>query len=429
MRKQFAFLSSITITALIQLVGIGVAFSQSPDASLYRPITAYHYATPFTEVRSLNDISVRFVNKETTAVANVMVKAEIHEPNGNWVVLNAIMPNVEAGVDTLFQFPAYLPPSIKGEFEVVFTNNIYNDPQDTVRRKFIHSDYTFASDNGVVVPGGVGPSDSTFIAADFFMQCGSLFFTGANAACFFPRIIFGISNAQEIYVQGDPGANFINVLLYDADFDEDGHIDLEANWDDLGPGLVGYEFYEIKGTETPDALLSVEINDINTDHPLSALKPFHPYYAALSYDGVEAGLSKCVRFSKSAKVDYPDFPTTPVFLGQMMHHGWEDGTVILRFKAVTPFDATQAPSTEMQLSIAPNPAGEVLQIDLDLDVLNTTAAVSLLNWQGHQVQTLTLQNFQQGQLTFQTKDLPAGIYLINVNTSSGSATRKLVIGH
>lgn len=404
------------------------AYTQGTIPSLQHPIAAYHYSTPASQSRSLDHISVRFVNPASQSVANVLVKAEVREPSGQVVSLTKTLDFVEAGADTLVQFSSYLPPSVLGNFEVVFSNSIYTSSQDTVRRAFRQTYHTYASNNHLIEPGGLGISDSAFVAAGSSIQVGSIFFTGANPECWHPNVQFGISNIDEVYT-GNPSFDVIAVLLYDADPYGEGMIQLDSSWESLAFGLMGYGYYFLKGTELPNWPVNAQVVDINTDAPLEDLKPNHPYYISLLYDGADAGLGKCIRFAKSPKEEYPDFPSTPVFAGQMMRNGWEEGTVMLEFNLDVSFDGTSTLLQSDKLSISPNPAHEELHVVLNLDNPNPVVSVALTDWQGRILRRQLVENFQVGQFSFNTSDLPSGVYLIQVFTAEGNTARKLMVCH
>lgn len=198
-------LLEIILAAVFQVVLIANTYSQGAAPSLQHPLAAYHYSTPASQTRSLDHISVRFINPAPQPVANVLVKAEVREPSGQIVVLTKTLDFVEAGADTLVQFPPYLPPAILGNFEVVFSNSIYTSSQDSVRREFRQTYHTYASNNNLIEPGGLGVSDSAFVAAGSSIQVGSIFFTGANPECWYPNVQFGISNIDEVY-SGNPSS-------------------------------------------------------------------------------------------------------------------------------------------------------------------------------------------------------------------------------
>jgi len=74
-------------------------------------------------------------------------------------------------------------------------------------------------------------------------------------------------------------------------------------------------------------------------------------------------------------------------------------------------------------SVYPNPASDVLNIKFDA---NSETSINLMDLTGKVVAS---QNAQAGAVTteFQLYDLNAGIYFVNVKSSNGSATQKVVI--
>lgn len=206
-------------------------------------------------------------------------------------------------------------------------------------------------------------------------------------------------------------------------------IQLDSSWESLAFGIVGYGYYFLKGTELANWPVNAQVVDIHTDDPLEDLKPNHPYYISLLYDGLNAGLGKCIRFDMSSKEEYPDFPSTPFFAGQMMRNGWEEGTVMLEFNLSVFIDGTNTLLQSDKLSISPNPAREELQVMLNLDNPNPVVSVALTDWQGRTLQRQVIENFQEGQLSFNTGDLPSGVYLIQVYSAEGTTMRKLMVCH
>ncbi|MBN8680899.1 MAG: T9SS type A sorting domain-containing protein [Chitinophagales bacterium] len=420
----------LSISVLLTSLFASHLAAQNTVPSLQHPLAAYHYSTPAAQVRSLDHISVRFVNPGAQPVMDVLVKAEIHEPGGQVVTLSRELDWVDAGADTLVMFPSYMPPQIAGDFTVVYSNSAYTSSVDTVQRKFAQSLYSgFASNNNTIIPGGVGLSDSAFIAADFTLQFGSLFYTGSNFTYWHPHVKFGIANTDEVYVPFDPTANIIAILLYDADPFDEGGIHFDTTWENLGVGLVGFGEYEIKGFEHEFILVPGYIENIMTSGDDLDLKPNHPYYISLYYNGLQAGAGKCVRFSKSSKEAYFDFPSTPLFAGQMIRDGWEEGTPVLEFHPEAFYDNTESPLSPDKYSISPNPASSSLQVTLDLDQPNATVVVSLINAQGRQLQYQQLQGFQNGVVVFDTRDMPAGMYLVRIATEEGRGVKKVMVGH
>ncbi len=205
------------------------------------PTSASMYTLPqLSQVSPMQAITVLYNNRSGATQTDVNLKADFIDPSGEHtgsVTYN--MPTVEPGVDSFIVFPPYLAPPHKGKHKVLFTNDKYDEPIDSVYSYFEHTDYTFATDNLEVDPGGVGPSDADFAGANFYIQSGGLVLMGSDAPAKARYATFGISNIDSVYVPGDPTASIVGVALYKADVDGDGAGDLTASFvDDLGAGVI-----------------------------------------------------------------------------------------------------------------------------------------------------------------------------------------------
>ena len=81
-------------------------------------------------------------------------------------------------------------------------------------------------------------------------------------------------------------------------------------------------------------------------------------------------------------------------------------------------------------TVAPNPVNAGNAIIIDIEVANPfTAEVALLNGIGQKVQTLGNQQFTQGanRLEISTKDIPAGIYFVQMQTGKAIMNKKVVV--
>ncbi len=397
---------------------------------MYNAVAAYHYATPVSQVDTLANIGVRFVNRDVAPVSNVIIRADVREPNGNVTTLTTTLGEVAAGLDTFVYLPAYLPPAILGRFEVTYSNNIYTESRDTLFRSFYHTPYTFASDNLTVDPGGVATTDENFVAANFQQQSGSLYITGPNGAVA-RYATFGIANAADI---AGTGADEITAILYDGDPDDDGVIDFSGGFtdlDNLPGGQVGFGTYTMTGLEPVDSLITIELSDFTTGGPIM-LKARHPYYLSLLYNGSNGTTGKDIAFSASTDELYLNFPTTPLYLDQL-YSGYAGATLIQRLQLEGyPANLVSVKPTLLDASkvaVAPNPAQDQFRLDINLAQVNDIVTVSLIDRTGRFVSTQTLKNFQSGQLTFNVRALPPGAYLVQVSTNEGTTMRKVVVSH
>ena len=402
------------------------------------PTSASMYATPLSQVTPMNAMTVLYNNRSGATESDVTLKAEVFDPSGALHgTTTYTMPVVEPGVDSFAVFPPYDAPATKGKWTVRFTNNKYNQALDTVYSYFEHTDYTFATDDLVVDPGGVGPSDADFATNGFYIQSGGLVLTGDNPSKA-TYATFSIGNFSAVYVPGDPSANVIGVAVYKADVDGDGAGDLSASFiDDLGAGLISYNEYVMDGTETNDVLINVPLTDINTGAPGVDLEAGVGYYVSLIYDGTAAGLGVCPRFSNSLDVNYAPFtgyPTTPLYFGSLFGGGWAGAIVIqrLQLEGFDPTISTKEPNVlaDSKLNITPNPANEFVNLELKLDEVNPSVAVSILDAQGRlAVATHVEKNIQNGVIRMDVNTLPSGTYFMWVRTAEGSTMKKVSVCH
>ncbi len=402
------------------------------------PTSASMYATPLSQVSTMQGITVLYNNRSGVQQTDVNLKAEFYDPSGTLTgSVSYFMPVCDPGVDSFIVFPPYYAPPAKGKHTVVYSNDKFTESIDTVYSHFEHTDYTFATDNLSVDAGGVGPADADFATAGFYIQSGGLTLTG-DVPAKATYATFGISNIEAVYVPGDPTANIIGVAIYKADVDGDGVGDLSASFvDDLSAGLISYNEYEMTGNEVNDSLINIELLDINTNLPGVDLEANSAYYVSLIYDGVASGAGICVRFMNSLDVNYAFFtgyPNTPLFFGQLYTGGWSGAIVMerIQLEGYVPGVKTVEPKTldATKVSITPNPANEYFNLEFRLDDVNPSVAVSILDAKGRMVIGSQVEkNFQNGVMTFDVKQLPSGVYFAWVRTAEGSKMMPVSVCH
>ncbi len=393
---------------------------------------AYHFYTPVTQVSALDNMTVRMVNRGPAAT-NVTVKADVVAPDGSVSSVSTVLDAISAAADTVISLPSFTPAAVEGVFNVYFSNSVFTESRDTVRSKFVHTPYSFGTDIGVLDAGGVGPTDAQFALANFSIQNAGLCLTGANGGVA-THATFGISNKAAV-VTADPAANVIGVTLYDADADDDGVIDLGSAFTDLDNGIVATGELIMDTLLVDDQLVSVELTDVLTGNPGHTLKANHPYYIALSYDGLAAGTGVCVRYVNTLDKRYLNFPTTPLRIDQL-YSGWAGAMVVqrLELEGYTPppnfnIVKTNAPLADSKFSITPNPAIDHVMLTMNLAGVNGKVAVSLMDYNGRIVETKVVKNFRDGQFRFETANLPSGTYMMWIRTAEGNVMKPVAICH
>lgn len=399
--------------------------------SLDKATAAYHYATPLSQLDSLKHITVHFSNYSSDTIFDATAHARITEPGGNIVNLSVPVASLAPRQDTLLFFRPYLPPPTVGDFDVVFSNTAFGEPYDTMTRRFRVTEYTWASDNQDLLPGGFLYNYPDFSWPHF--QPGALYRTGPNGAKA-AQAIFGLVDVGRLNLF--EGYN-IGFVLYDADEDNDGTVNMpNANvneWIQLNP--VGWGSYQVTGNEADNDLIATPIKDIVTGQDSVTLKPRHWYY--LTQVHTDFGDSSTLAIlSATPKQHYFDFPSSPVqvefaFFSEVS----AEVTIVQRLASENDVIEPLVTSTKSPLldpskfTLFPNPANEVVQLDLRLSAVNKKAAVSLLDWQGRVVATELRADFQEGTITFEVQNLPSGTYLLWARTEEGAAMRQVMICH
>ncbi len=399
------------------------------------PYVSAAYATPSTQVDSIDLMSFVAYNRTPDTIFDMTIKAEITGPNGYSNTIENATPPLPPGFADLVFFSTYLPPSVPGKYDVVITNNKFAEGRDTLRRSYEITDYTYAVDNLNVTNASL-TNDASFQAGGLLYQTGALYFTGPNGGIA-TYGTFGLTNAPALYVDGNPAANAVQVLLYDADSDEDGVLNFQGGaFGDLADAVVALATYTIDGTETFDKALHVALEDFNISGVPPTLKANHAYYISLLYDGTENGSGICPGFSGSGSLDYLVYDgnalTTPLVM-DATYSGWSGGTIVnrLQLDGFTPESKTQEPNRldASKFSITPNPGNEFVNLNLDLAGVNKQVLITILTPAGQVVRSQNLNDFQSGQVRFEVKDVPSGTYLMWIRTEEGVTVQKVAICH
>lgn len=395
------------------------------------PTSASIYATPISHVAPMPAVTVVYNNRSGATQSNVNLKAEFFNPAGQLEAsANYHMASVAPNVDSFIVFPTVTVAPTLGKHKVRFTNNKFTESRDTVYSYFEHTHYTFATDNLLVKPGGVGPTDEDFAISDYHIQNGGLVLTGDHPALA-TYATFGIANVDSIYTANDPAANVIGIAVYKADVDGNGDCDLISDFTDLGAGMISYQEYVLTGNEEDDALIHVPLTDLINGGPVQ-LEANSAYYVSLIYDGTSAGNGRCVHFSSTQEVPYANlngYTATPLYLGQL-YPGWQGLVVVerLQLEGFTPGVKTTEPKKldASKIAISPNPASDMIHLELNLDGINPSVAASILDAKGNTVvATQVERNFRSGVLSFNVEQLPSGTYYVWVRTAEGSVMKPI----
>ena len=404
------------------------------------PTAEFSYATPVSQHDQLGLMTVLYTNRSGVDEPSIIFKADVIDPTGQITSFTVDSAIVAGAVDKIINFPEYQVPAIEGKYRVVYSNNKYTTSRDTLVREFVQTKYTYATDN-LKPNGSVGPTDAQFTDAGLKYQTAGMVVTGPEGITV-EYASFGMGNASAIAV-GDDAADVVNIFLYDNDADGSGTTDLDATFDALNPiALAEYKF----SNEKADSLVYVKLESLVGTEVV--LEPNHFYLISILYDGNLAGSGKSLTFTRSGQVIYPQFGGiglhTPLLLDQM-YSGWGGATVVNRLHekgfepggpGLPPNDPFLTTTTknprlsEAKYAVTPNPANDVVRLNLELESVNKSVSATLIDFQGRAVDTQIARNFQNGQITFDATKLPSGAYSIFIRTSNeGTTMAKLMICH
>lgn len=405
--------------------------------SLYDPTAEYSYAVPASQVDSMNLITVNVVNRSGVE-QDYNMKATIVDPTGGITVLDAIEPTLPADSAALISFPLYKPSAGVGTYTITYSADQATAEGDSVTRQFVVTPFTYATDNLSIRGGGAGPSAADFISAGFKYQTAGMVRTGP-AGMVAQYAQFGVGNPAAV-ATGNAAADIVNVLLYDADANDDGSNDLDNGFSDLE--FIAFAEAPFSATTKADSLINVELTSIIGDKV--ELEPNHTYYISLLYDrnpAIEAGFdSTSIAFTFTNQVDYGQFTLsdgtsiglhTPLYLSQL-YSGWSSATVVTRLSEEGWVPSSVKPNLldQTKLSVTPNPANELVTLNLDLATDNTMVAVTLVDFTGRALSTEIRKDFKNGQVSFDTRTLPSGAYMLWVRTANeGSTMTKVMVCH
>jgi PA domain len=442
--------SQVTIPAIYLARQTGNAIAAAINAGqavsiCFYPVAMFNdaaetqYMTPLSHRDSLFLIRTDIVNRSSATVENVSAKAFITEPDGNVVELESnVISEIAPGVDSIAGFPLYFPFQ-QGLYTVTYTNNTFTEPYDTLKRSFEISATTFATDNGQNISNG-SPTVANFISAagNRTFSVAARYLTGSMENTKANGVTFGIGNPQQV-VSGNPVNDVISVALYDADINGDGLNDmvnntpLTAQFSDYLTQLAGFGEYTIDASVPSNQLVTVPLLDVDGNSGVT-LKPNHFYYVLLTYDGKPSMGDTSVSFTLAGPVNYLLFtgvgPATPIRTQSFFNGGFGNDIPIARLETDAVVSVPAKPVlSESKYKVLSNPANEQLVLDMELAAQNDMV-ISLMDFEGRALQTITKKEFQSGQVTVNTQSYASGNYVLWVRTSNeGTRAIPVMICH
>lgn len=388
------------------------------------PLHAYSYHTPQSGIVPMNDIGVTYTNlSDTDTLPSLTLTADITDPNGVTTTLTQDLTDVgPLTVNTVTFADPYLPDAV-GEYNVVYSNS--ND-SNTIERKFVITDYTYAQDNNDIVDW-ISPGEQGFIDDGYRYDFGNFYRTGDQEQIA-THMTFSLANPGDLYT-GDPEADLFQIRLYDADPDGNGEVPPDADsydaLDESGGGAViaGFVDYALNGTEQPYDMLTVEF-----DEPV-ILGANKIYLLMVQYDGINAAVGIPPQYAFGGDDPVAGGLGEAVYTDRFYTGGWNgDWKGVIRMH-LDGFTDTKEPLDKSKISLAPNPVSDVVRLSLSLENLAPQVDVRVIDFMGNLVETHQLENVKQGTYSFDVQNLAAGTYFLSVSTPEGFRSKKFVVVH
>ena len=409
---------------------------------------APNFLTPKTQtdsIRFLIDVSNVGATEQTGVNLNVNVtnsaNTEVFNENleygvipANFVDENRILPE------------HYLPPATEDTYTAVYSVSAdaadFDDSNNAQQFSFTVTDSIFAKEDGVSGLFGATPNGATgvdwTIATTYFVRNGEDS-VDPNIKYECTSVLVGLDNLI------DNVGGFVSIYLYEwEDVNNDGIAQVDERNGTAGGNIVGNFTYLIEaGTDdATDLLISLE-NFNDPDVPLQ-LKENTTYVLAAGLSSAGNSLIEITGTNDfNGGYNATGFLTDSISFERI--HGLGDITSgdgglntdldgfnfspRLRMHVNPYFEvSTNNPLDEANtVKIYPNPATEVVNMDLDLVENLNNAVVRIVDLNARNVMEATYENLSSQTLTYSVANLSAGTYFLKIQSDKGYITKKFTI--
>jgi len=305
-----------------------------------------------------------------------------------------------------------------------------NTNNDTIRFNFFVTDTTFSKEFNTDLSGIAAADDAS-------MTYGNVFYLPNGNGYFARYISFDISNPEDL------AGESLTILLYEWEGDQNENLAVDPG--EYGGAPIAFNNYTIRGDE--DGLITIPIDLEETGIPLQDERYYLPMLQFISPDG-----ELRMRFTASGALDYlPTFFLTDSLgmpryasaleVGQstnpsfgLVGFGWD---IVPRIRlhigdnpnlSESPITSTNdILSAENRIHLYPNPARDVINLEIDLVEMAERAEVRIFNMSGQLIHQREYDRLRQGRFDYDLGRLPAGPYVLQFITDRGMRTQRFVI--
>ena len=314
-------------------------------------------------------------------------------------------------------------------FEFGITNDMYAKENEFTR--------SIAVNNAIYDPG-----------APLSYAYGNYYYSPNGSTCEAESIIWGLSNADEL-----AGVN-INVTLSEW---------TDANNNQIAEAgervLIAAKTVTLTGNEGENAVLDTELDNFNAPNPNDpiVMKDNQGYLAMVEYNdesgeqqfffllasemrdygavmlsNAQSGMAtyaSALQFSPDGNIFGTDIEVTELDVNDNRIYFGTDLVPMVRLKVKSKDpDATSDPlSADNIVEVYPNPAQRDMVLNLELTELIEDVRIVVTDVTGKTMEVRTIEGVQQHKEEFDVSEYPAGAYLMQIQTESGSRTKRFVV--
>lgn len=417
-----------------QLKGGNTVNASFAARAFANPLNAYSYQTPKSGIVPLADMGVSFLNLLADTLPEVTINLEVTDPNGQKTNRSDQVFDIPgfAVYNHVFSEP-YLPQAV-GEYTVKYTNSVTDDEFE---RKFVITDYTYAQDNDVidttstggVFNGTLEPDSASFVGvANLTYDFGNFYRTGSQELTA-THVTFILGSYNELWT-GDPEADVFKIRIYDADPDGNGFVPDSLTYDELNENTgvnppVGGADYLLDGATPNFTVTTVEL-----DEPVT-LEPNKIYLVMVQYNGVSAGIGIPPKPALGIGTNYnvAGGLSSARYADRFYRDGWgaNNSKFVVRLHLDGYLTGTEEPLDKSKISLSPNPATDVVRLQLDLEKPASEVTVRIMDFNGRLLRTEQFENVQKGTYAINVRDLANGAYFMTVVTPEGFRSKKFQV--
>ncbi len=373
-------------------------------------------------------------NLGTTELTNVVVKAEILDSDGNVLFADStIVPTLAIGTtDSLIQTENIFVPGNNlpvGDYELVYS--VYSldaDDADLADNSdsapFVVTDNLWSKEAAPTIayrPGGG--------AANY--QIGNLYFTSNDWVDTYMATNATFAAAKNS-ADGNLLNNIVKIILMEVDESTvepgwgnfDNNLDFISNPAFILRSINDHAFTAAANFNTQ----TTSLVDFDTELPGVVLKPGNRYLLLASYEEEY----NVIFHAFSEAIPQANFFKISTVIWSGADGRWYLGgfgpepAAMLRLSIDLANTTDERPLPDKVLSYYPNPANEVLNVQLALDA-PTLANVTLADLNGRVIQIDEIKQAFQDTRQYNVSHLAPGTYLVRVATADGTITRKFVV--